>query len=65
MLNNGIEGLDLVGLLGTCLGVINYQLNQQQSTNDDILKEIKYKQEKYLEEILSNQEKILNLLSTK
>lgn len=60
--NGGIEFLDVLAIVGFALQIANYQENQQQSNNDDIMSELHKQNKAYLEKMLDNQNKILKIL---
>jgi hypothetical protein len=60
---NGLEFLDVLAIAGFAMQVANFQENQQQSNNDDIMSELQVQDRKYLSKILENQNKILHILS--
>jgi hypothetical protein len=62
--NNSFDFLDILAMVSFAMQVINFQENQQQSNNDDIMSELQKQDKAYLEKILDNQNKILNILSS-
>jgi hypothetical protein len=60
--NNSFDFLDILAMVSFAMQVINFQENQQQSNNDDIMSELQKQDKAYLEKILENQNKILKLL---
>lgn len=64
--------LDALNVFGVYLGILNYDMNMKQSSNDDILKELKMQDEVFLkrcieqnELIIKQNEEILQLLKEK
>ena len=64
-----LEVLDIISLLGTLLGVLNYQENLKQTSNNEILSALKEQNNVYLEELIKlnkiaieQNKEILNLL---
>lgn len=62
--NNSFDFLDILAMVSFAMQVINFQENQQQSNNDDIMSELQKQDKAYLEKILDNQNKILNIISS-
>lgn len=64
--------MDALNIFSFYLGILNYNINLQQSTNDDILKELKMQDTTYLkrsveqnELIIKQNEEIISLLKDK
>lgn len=64
--------MDALNIFSSYLGILNYNINLQQSTNDDILKELKMQDTTYLkrsveqnELIIKQNEEIISLLKDK
>ncbi len=55
--------IDMLTMFDTFLQMADFQMNVQQSSNDDIMRELGRQNEKYLEKILKNQEEILKKLA--
>lgn len=55
--------VDMLTMFDTFLQVADFQMNVQQSSNDDIMRELGRQNEKYLEKIIANQEEILKKLA--
>lgn len=55
--------IDMLTMFDTFLQVADFQMNVQQSSNDDIMRELGRQNEKYLEKIIANQEEILKKLA--
>jgi hypothetical protein len=60
--NGNFEFLDILAMVSFAMQVMNFQENQQQSNNDDIMSELQSQDRKYLSKILENQNKILKIL---
>jgi hypothetical protein len=61
--NLDIDFIDILAIISFIIQLINYQENKEQSTNDDIFRELQKQNKTYLEKILNNQNEILNILS--
>lgn len=55
--------IDMLTMFDTFLQVADFQMNVQQSSNDDIMRELQHQNKSYLEKIIANQEEILAKLS--
>ena len=55
--------IDMLTMFDTFLQMADFQMNVQQSSNDDIMRELGRQNEKYLEKIIKNQEEILSKLA--
>lgn len=53
----------MLTLFDTFLQMADFQMNIQQSSNDDIMKELQHQNKDYLQKIIENQNKILNKLA--
>lgn len=51
--------IDMLTMFDTFLQVADFQMNVQQSSNDDIMRELQHQNKSYLEKIIANQEEIL------
>lgn len=60
--NDDFNPMNALNVFGLYLGLQNYVLNLKQTTNDDLLKELKMQDEKYLMKIMEQNEKIIRLL---
>jgi hypothetical protein len=60
--NSSWDFLDTLTMISFAMQIINFQENQQQSNNDDIMSELQKQDKAYLEKILANQNKILSIL---
>ena len=65
MNNNGnnLDFLDVLTILSVALQIMGYQNDMSQSSNDDLMKELKRQDKAYLEKIIDNQNKILEKLA--
>lgn len=61
--NNGLSFLDALTVFSVILQALGYQQDQRQTSNDVLFKELQKQDKEYLEKILQNQNKILELLS--
>lgn len=61
--NGRLSFIDMLTMFDTFLQVADFQMNVQQSSNDDIMRELGRQNEKYLEKIIANQEEILSKLA--
>ena len=55
--------IDMLTMFDTFLQVADFQMNVQQSSNDDIMRELQHQNKAYLEKIIANQEEILKKLA--
>lgn len=55
--------IDMLTMFDTFLQVADFQMNVQQSSNDDIMRELQHQNKEYLEKIIANQEEILKKLA--
>lgn len=62
-MNNQWSFIDMLTMFDTFLQVADFQMSIQQSSNDDIMKELQHQNKEYLEKIIANQEKILKKLA--
>lgn len=58
-----LSWLDLLNVLSMILQVESYEQNLKQTSNDDLLNELQKQDQEYLNKILDNQNKIINLLN--
>lgn len=61
--NKQLSWLDLLTVLSMILQVESYEQNLRQTSNDDLLNELQRQNQEYLDKILENQSKIINLLN--
>lgn len=61
-MNNNLETLDVLSVIGFCIAIFNLQNNLKQTSNDDLLKELKIQDTEYLQKIISQNEEIIRLL---
>lgn len=62
MNNNFNNDIDYLALFGTFLGVLNYMENIKQTSNDELLEELKKQDVLYLETIIKQNNEIIELL---
>ena len=55
--------IDMLTMFDTFLQMADFQMNVQQSSNDDIMQELQHQNKAYLEKIIANQEEILKKLA--
>lgn len=55
--------IDMLTMFDTFLQMADFQMNVQQSSNDDIMRELQHQNKVYLEKIIKNQEEILQKLA--
>lgn len=53
----------MLTMFDTFLQMADFQMNVQQSSNDDIMQELQHQNKAYLEKIIANQEEILKKLA--
>lgn len=61
--NKQLSWLDLLTVLSMILQVESYEQNLRQTSNDDLLNELQRQNQEYLDKILYNQNKVINLLN--
>lgn len=61
--NNGIGFLDILTIFSVMLQVIGYKNDISQSSNDDLMQEMRTQDRQYLDKIIENQNKILEKLA--
>ena len=60
---NNLDFLDMLTILSVMLQIMGYQNDMSQSSNDDLIKELKRQDNAYLEKIIENQNRILEKLA--
>lgn len=55
--------IDMLTMFDTFLQMADFQMNVQQSSNDDIMRALEHQNKNYLEKIIANQEEILRKLA--
>lgn len=55
--------IDMLTMFDTFLQMADFQMNVQQSSNDDIMRELQHQNKAYLEKIIANQEEIKKKLA--
>lgn len=61
--NDNLSVLDMLTVFSVFLQIMGYQNDVNQSSNDDLMRELQKQNKSYLEKILANQNKILSILS--
>ena len=61
--DNGLEFLDVLAIFSAMLQVVGYKNDISQSSNDDLMRELQEQDKKYLNKIIENQNKILEILN--
>ena len=61
--NDNLNFLDVLTIFSVMLQMQNYQADLKSASNDDLMKELQKQDKQYLEQIISNQNKILSILS--
>ena len=60
---NNLDFLDVLTILSVILQIMGYQNDMSQSSNDDLMMELKRQDKAYLEKIIENENKILEKLA--
>ena len=61
--DNGFEFLDVLAIFSVMLQVVGYKNDISQSSNDDLMRELQEQDKRYLDKIIENQNKILEILN--
>lgn len=61
--NQEVRDLSYLTLFSSFLGCMNYAENLKQTSNDDLMAELKRQNAEYIEKILAQNEQIIKLLS--
>ena len=61
--DNGLEFLDVLAIFSVMLQVVGYKNDISQSSNDDLMRELQKQDKRYLDKIIENQNKILEILN--
>ena len=61
--DNGLDFLDILTIFSVMLQVVGYKNDISQSSNDDLMRELQKQDKRYLEKIIENQNKILEILN--
>ena len=61
--DNGLEFLDILTIFSVMLQVAGYKNDISQSSNDDLMRELQEQDKMYLDKIIENQNKILEILN--
>ena len=59
---NNLEFIDLLTILSAILQIIGYQNDMNQTSNDNLMRELQRQDKAYLDKIIENQNKILSIL---
>lgn len=59
---NELTTLDMLNLFGVFLQVMNYESDLSQASNADIAKHLQEQDQKYLDKIIANQNRIISML---
>ena len=60
---NNLNFLDMLTISSVALQIMGYQNDMSQSSNDDLMRELKRQDKAYLEKIIENENKILEKLA--
>ena len=63
MSGNNLDFLDMLTILSVMLQIMGYRNDMSQSSNDDLMQELRTQDKQYLEKIIENQNKILEKLA--
>lgn len=61
--NNNLSFIDILTVFSVMLQMQNYQADLKSASNDDLMRELQKQDREYFEQILSNQKKIMGILS--
>ena len=61
--DNGLEFLDILTIFSVMLQVVGYKNDISQSSNDNLMRELQEQDKMYLDKIIENQNKILEILN--
>ena len=61
--DNGLDFLDILTIFSVMLQVAGYKNDISQSSNDDLMRELQKQDKRYLDKIIENQNKILEILN--
>ena len=61
--DNGLEFLHILTIFSVMLQVVGYKNDISQSSNDDLMRELQKQDNRYLDKIIENQNKILEILN--
>lgn len=59
------EFLDILAIIGFVVQMMNYEQNSKQSSNDDLMREMRTQDRVYLQKIVEQNEKIIKMLESK
>lgn len=61
--NGNLNMLDMLTIFSVVLQVVGYKNDMEQSSNDDLMRELQRQDKAYLDKIIENQNKILEKLA--
>ena len=61
--DNGLEFLDILTIFSVMLQVVGCKNDISQSSNDDLMRELQKQDKSYLDKIIENQDRILEILN--
>ncbi len=61
--NDNLSFIDILTVFSVMLQMQNYQADLKSASNDDLMRELQKQDREYFEQIISNQNKILSILS--
>ena len=61
--DNGLDFLDILTIFSVMLQVVGYKNDISQSSNADLMRELQKQDKSYLDKIIENQNKILEILN--
>lgn len=61
--NDNLTFIDILTVFSVMLQMQNYQADLKSASNDDLMRELQKQDREYFEQIISNQNKILRILS--
>ena len=61
--DNGLDFLHILTIFSVMLQVVGYKNDISQSSNDDLMRELQKQDKRYLDKIIENQNKILEILN--
>ena len=61
--DNSLDFLDILTIFSVMLQAVGYKNDISQSSNDDLMRELQEQDKRYLDKIIENQNKILEILN--
>ena len=61
--NDNLSFIDILTVFSVMLQMQNYQADLKSASNDDLMRELQKQDREYFEQIISNQNKIMGILS--